>query len=138
MLERAVVRGMFAEIPQPSAEQIEQLRHSVLRFRHEFDQLDKIRGQRDAWIIEAETIECFKQFDLAQRVQLALPAAAELNVAFEKQIEPSGKAALGLARAFGDRLQFPMLLSQPRDDEARLGELDLAEKDGSGGIQDPV
>jgi hypothetical protein len=68
-------------------------------------------------------------------MQFALSAATELDFAFEEEIEPARETAPGLARALGDGLQLSVLLSQPRDDEARLGELYFAEQDGSGGVQ---
>lgn len=135
MLERAAIRGMFAKVSQGSAEQVKQLGNGVFGFGHEFDQLDKIGRERNARIIQPETVAGFAQFRFAETVKLTSAAAAELDLAFEEEIEPPSKAALRLARTLGDRLHFPMQLGQPRDDEARLSELGFPKEYGGGGVQ---
>jgi hypothetical protein len=68
-------------------------------------------------------------------MQFALPAPAELDFAFKEEIEPAREPALRLARTLGDGFKLSMLLGQPRDDQARLGELDLSKQDRGRGVQ---
>jgi hypothetical protein len=69
-------------------------------------------------------------------MQFTFPAAAELDLAFEKQIEPTRESTFHLARTFRDRLQLSMLLRQPRDDKARFGKLGFSKQDGGCGVQE--
>ena len=68
-------------------------------------------------------------------MQFAFSAAAKLDFTFKKQVDPAGKLAFRLAGSFGDRLQLPMLLGQPGDNQARLRQLDFSQKDGGSGVQ---
>ena len=53
----------------------------------------------------------------------------------KEQIEQSGETTLRLPRPLGHRLDPPMRLCKPGDDQARFRELRLAEKNGSSGVQ---
>jgi len=135
MFERPQVRSMTAQVPLRPPEQIEQFRYCVLGFRHQFDQLHEVRSQRHARIIKPQSIEWIVEFHFAKRVQFALPAAAELNLALEEEIEPTGKLAPRLKRPLRHGLQFSVMFGQPRDDEARLRELGLSKENGGGRFQ---
>lgn len=138
MFEGAATRWMLVEMSEGSPEKIEKFRHRMLGLCHHLDEFDEIRCEHDAWILESQTVVGLAKFSFAQSVQVALSAATELHVAFKKQIEPSRKPALRLTRPLRHGLQFPMLLREPRNDQARLAELDFPKQNGGRGVQTAV
>lgn len=135
MLQRTSIRLLFTEVTQRASKKIEQFRNSVLRLSDQFDQLDKIGREGNTRIILSQAVIGLAQLCLAQRMQLALPAPAELDLAFKEQVQPSSEAALRITRPLRDRLQLAMLIGQPRNDQTRFGELRFPEQDGSSGVQ---
>lgn len=134
MLERAQTRGVVVEVPDRAAEQVEEVGHGVVGFGDEFEQFDKIRGERDALVVAAQAFVRLGQLGFAQGVEFALAAASDADLALEEEVEPAGEAALRLARAFRHGLELPMRGGEPREDEARVGKLGLAEQKGGSGL----
>ena len=101
MQERPLAGGLRAEMRQGSLEQVVQLRAGVLGFGCQVDELDEIRGQLEPPPIETDLFVRLAESRLPQAVDLAAPAAGNLDFAEVKEIERAGEPALRAASPLG-------------------------------------
>ena len=116
------------QVSESTVEQIVEFGCRVAGLGDEFEQLDEVCRECDAFVIRAQALVRIAQKRFAKDVQFTPPASRKLDLAIEEQIEPAGEAALRIARAFRHRLDEPMLRREPRHDEARFGEFRLAQQ----------
>ena len=129
MRDRALRRIAYIEITKRSSQKSKQFRLVMIALSANLDQLDKISRCLHAQIIRANTAEGLAQSDLCECMQIRFTARRNLNFRFEKQIQSAGKRTFGASRPFRDGLNAAERFRAPRNNEAGVAELSLAQQD---------
>ena len=134
-MQQAALRGrLLVEMVERAPDKIVQLRRRLFRFGRKLDEFDEVRRERNPMIIVAKPHARIAQGGFAKRVKFALRAPRDADLALKKKIENPGEATLRAQRSFGDCLDPAQIRSEPRDDEARVAESDLAQQNGRVGF----
>lgn len=132
--KRARARRLGVEMIESAGQQVEQRGVGVLRFDHAFHQLAAIRGEEGGGVLPAEPLAPVGDGDFAQRMEVALTGADEMQFTAEKQVELPGERASRAARTFCGRFHQAVIFRQPVDDQAGIGEPGQPGDDGAGGL----
>src|SRR5438045_9384597 len=103
MKDGAKVRIVRIEISEGAAQEREEFRLMVIRLGANLDQLDKIRGGLCSPEIFSNSAERIFQHDPSQGTEDRFPAAHDLIIRSEKEIDAAGGRTLPAPEAKPDR-----------------------------------
>ena len=133
--EGALGGGFFIEVGEGAGEEVVEFGGGVVVFGGEFEEFYEVGGECEAGVVAAEAVAGVAEADFAEGMEFGFFAAGVGDFAVEEEVEDACEWAFGAECAFGDGFDFPVIESEPGDDEAGVAESRFAEEDGACGFQ---